>query len=538
MKTEAAAFQECGWERNNRISGDPIAPLIPTLGFEDGLVVNVDGSFGVGWRCAFPYLITLSEARRAALFDTVKNALNVQTDAYDVQIIFEQSQRCEEFVASLLPVESAEGVLADYAREQGVQLAEAFSEARLRWIEGFVILVRRNPFPSSHFQRATDGKEKASGFLATLKDLFSSAAVEIAYTEDEWMRLKTEFFDYADSLHAALESAGCLPRVLTADAVLELFYRYWNGALHDGGGRPRRFHPAEGLALTDYFLTTGVTWDRETGLVCLGDRLHQVVVLRTPPERVQFSQFAPVLLHGGLFKTRYVITLRRGDLAKRKNLVRDRMRELEALARKNPEFEDDYREAVRELRELNGGTEKAWLAQQVFIVGGDTREEVARNLLILRKTAEQASGMAVEVETHAALDYLIAAQPFWTRDRDHYRQIPYNGSQLVTQLPLCGQNGFFQLSNGAPARVGAIYETTAQTLLNFFPHEDRRFNNANIMILGAAGSGKGMTVNDFMAQMRLRHPARFVIIDIGGSYRKTSEALCPGGYFDMTLKEA
>src|SRR5258708_27845391 len=110
------------------------------------------------------------------------------------------------------------------------------------------------------------------------------------------------------------------------------------------------------------------------------------------------------------------------------------MRELEALARKNPEFEDDCREAVRERRELNGGTEKAWLAQQGFIVGGDTREEVARNLLILRKTAEQASGMAVEIENHATFDNPDAPQPLLSRERDHPPRILDNAHQIHTHL--------------------------------------------------------------------------------------------------------
>ena len=58
-----ALFEERPWVRNNRLSGDLLAPLLPSVAFEDSLMVNVDGSFGLGWRCAFPYLFTLGSGR-------------------------------------------------------------------------------------------------------------------------------------------------------------------------------------------------------------------------------------------------------------------------------------------------------------------------------------------------------------------------------------------------------------------------------------------------------------------------------------------
>jgi hypothetical protein len=527
-----AQFEERPWVRDNRLSGDLLAPLLPTVAFEDGLAVNVDGSFGLGWRCAFPYLFTLGHGRTGQLFNQLKNMFNVLPGDFDVQVIFSGSQRTVELEQRLAEVRAVEGILADYGAEQKHDLIGRFQQNELRWMEGHVVLVRKNPFAPIYFNRRNE-----KSVLARLKGLFGTAETEICYTEAEWERVKREFFDYADSLHADLERAGFQPRVLDPDGSLGLLFSYYNGEADDSGGRPRKFSPLPGLSLSDYYLPGPCQWDRDSGEIVLGRRRLKVCVVRTPPEEVRFSQFAGLLLHGGLVKTKYIVTCRRADIEKRKKLVKDRIPELATRAGKDPEFAVAHAEAVRELSELGAGTEKTWMLQQVFVVGGDTREELDRNVLAVRKAAEEANGMRLDVETHACIDFLIAAQPFWTRDKDKNRLNAFNTSQLVTQLPTCGQNPHLCLSDGSPARLGALYETTSQTLVNFFPHEDRCFGNANIMVLGASGSGKGMAVNDLVAQMRLRHPARFVMIDIGGSYRKTSEALSPGGYFDLTLKQ-
>jgi hypothetical protein len=527
-----AQFEERPWVRNNRLAGDQLASLLPTVAFEDNLVVNVDGSFGMGWRCAFPYLFTLGSGRSGQLFNQLKKMFNVLPEDFDVQVVFSVGQRTTELEKRLAEARPAEGILADYGDEQKSDLIGRFQQNELRWLDGHVVLIRKNSFPHGHGKRPA-GKSA----LARLQGLFLPAEAEIGCTEAEWERVKQEFFGYADSLHADLEQAGFLPQVLDPDGCLGLLFSYYNGEADDSGGRPRKFSPIEDLPLSDYYLPGPCHWDRDSGEIRLGRRWLKVCVVRTPPESVRFSQFAGLLLHGRLFKTKYIVTCRRADIEKRKKLVKDRIPELEARARKDPEFVVAHAEAVRELCELGAGTEKTWMIQQVFVVGGDTREELDRHVLAVRKAAEEANGMRLDVETHACIDFLIAAQPFWTRDRDKNRLHAFNTSQLVTQLPTCGQSTCFNLSDGVPARIGAIYETTAQTIVNFFPHEDRRFGNANIMVLGASGSGKGMAVNDLIAQARLRHPARFVIIDIGGSYRKTSEALSPGGYFDMTLKQ-
>jgi hypothetical protein len=525
-------LEERAWVRNNRLTGEILAPQLPSVAFEDGLVVNVDGSFGMAWRCNFPYLFTLGSNRSEQVFNQLKRALNVLSDDFDVQVIFSASQRTAELEKRLADVRITDGILADYAAEQREEFLRRFKTGELRWMEGHIVLVRKNPFPGAHFKN-----RDRNTMWSRVRGLFSSAPAEICYTEDEWARLKDDFYNYADSFHSDLEQAGFCPKVLDHDGSLELLFSYYNSAAKDAGSRPRRFNKTDELPLSDYFLPSPCHWDRESGEIKLGSRFLKICVVRTPPESVRFSQFAALLLHGGLTKTKLVVTCRRANLEQRKKIVKDRIPELAARAKKDPEFVVAHAEAIRELEELGAGTEKTWLVQEVFIVGGDSQEELNQHVLTVRKAAEETNGMRLDVETHACFDYLIAAQPFWTRDKDAHRLNAFNTSQLITQLPICGQETFFELTDGTPARVGALYETNAGSLINFFPHEDRRFGNSNMMILGASGSGKGMTLNDLIAQTRLRHPARFVIIDIGGSYRKTSEALCPGGYFDMTLKE-
>ncbi len=83
-----ALFEERPWVRNNRLSGDRLATMLPSTAFEDDLIVNVDGSFGLGWHCAFPYLFTLGSDRSGQLFNQLKKMFNVLSGDFDVQVIF------------------------------------------------------------------------------------------------------------------------------------------------------------------------------------------------------------------------------------------------------------------------------------------------------------------------------------------------------------------------------------------------------------------------------------------------------------------
>ena len=540
--------------RDARLAGIPIAHQLPCRSIEDNLVINVDGSFGVGWKCQFPYLATMSDDRRDDTFGKLRSAFKMLGADYDVQVIFDDDQRCTEFLDGLNHGKRPDGLLGDYASEQIEKLQGQFGNGQLRWMAGYICLIRKNPFPPAHFRQRMAEAKKAVGSNGGKKSLlarplkvfnnllrnFSSAALEVTYTEGEWNLIKNEFFGFADSFHTELDNAGLKPTPLDPDGVIELFYRFWNPKGHDAGGSPRRFNPIEDLALPDYFLTGGPQWDQDSGYFTLDGMVHLLATVTTPPSPLRFAQFENFLLRGGIRGVRHITTIRHGDVRAREKLVRDRLPELEAAARKNPMFEPALADAKREALELGKGDEKAWLVQQVFIIRGSTREEVNRTWLELRKYAERSEGMLLEQEVDAVIDYLIASQPFWTRDKDQYRMLPFNTGQLVTQLSVFGQPSFFSEDSGKPARVGAVFETTSGTLLNCFFHDDIRFSNANTMVVGQSGKGKGVLINEIISQYRSRVPCRFIIIDAGvdakrgGSYRKTCEAL-RGNYLDMDL---
>ena len=549
-------FEDRSWVRDAHLAGTGIAPLLPCRTIEDNLLINVDGSFGIGWRCQFPYLATLSDDRREDTFAKLRSAFKMLGAVYDVQVIFDDDQRCDDFLSNLNQGRKPEGLLGDYATEQVEKIQSRFGHGLLRWMSGYVCLIRKNPFPPAHFRQRkaedekTAAKEKQNGkpslagrLGAGLRNVlrnFSSSALDVTYTEGEWNRIKEEFFGFADSFHTELDNAGLKPIPLDPDGVLELLYRFWNPQGFDAGGCPRKYNPTEDLPLTDYFLTGGPHWDRDSGYFTLDGMAHLIATVTTPPSPLRFAQFENFLLRGGIRGVRHIITVRHGDVRAREKLVRDRLPELEAAARKNPMFEPALADAKREALELGKGDEKAWLVQQVFVLRGKTREEVNRTWLELRKFAERSEGMLLEQEADAVIDYLIASQPLWTRDKDVYRMLPFNTGQLVTQLSVVGQPTFFQQDNGQSARVGAVFETTSGTLLNCFLHDDTRFSNANSMVVGQAGKGKSVLINELIGQYRSRVPCRFVIIDAGvdakrgGSYRKTCEAL-RGNYLDMDL---
>lgn len=539
-------MENLAYARNNKITGDPIAPLVPARCFEDNLLVNDDGSFGAGFRCNFPYPMTMGDDRRIGVYKQIKDMLNVLTGDYDVQFVWMTSRRSEDFIEQISARADADGLIKEYAREQAEQISGAFANGDVRWVDCFVFLVRKAPFSKSEFAgRAQSGAK--TNFISKIVTFLASKDTEIAYMMEEWEKLKFEFYGYADSIFKSLEQMGALPTVLGPNEMLEVFYRYWNNKSWDCGGRPRKYDPSEELPLTDHFLTDGPDLRTEEGILYMDQRYHAIGAIRTAPEVLEYPQFGRTLLHSPLKNVTMIMTLRQGDLAERLKLLKRLVPQLEHQAKKDKSKESQYFEGDAEFKNLGKGIEKTWVAQQIFIVTADTREEVKNSWMELKKAAERTAGMVLEIEKYHHLEYFIAAHPCFTRDRDLARYLNYSTTQLATQAPSFGLPPNLRTSKGRPLPVGAIYETTSGAYMNLLSHDNMRFTRPHMMVLGASGTGKGVFINDYIAQMNARHRTRFIMIDIdptwkkgslikSGSYRKTCTALA-GNYVDMNLAE-
>lgn len=79
-----------------------------------------------------------------------------------------------------------------------------------------------------------------------------------------------------------------------------------------------------------------------------------------------------------------------------------------------------------------------------------------------------------------------------------------------------------------------IFRNRLNGLVSFNPF-DPKLTNYNALVTGSSGAGKSFLNNCILAQ-ELARGLRVFIIDIGGSYKKLTEAL-GGQYLDMDLSD-
>jgi type IV secretory pathway VirB4 component len=532
------------YQRNEVLGGDIIDRELPTRFLEDGMLVNKDLSMSMGWRVLFPNLYTLSETDKEGIFGSLKSAFNTLPDHFDVQFIFFQHSRQKEVSKIIDPPKIDNEIIHTYVQAYTKNIMDRLSHRDMRFFEGYVMLVRKcTVHPNDLTKRtkaaihAEENYQKSGSLDKFLTDFaldFTGSVSHAQYELKEYNDARDEMLAIAGSFQDTLSTCRMRPEALSTDGLVELLYKYNNPLSWEKGGEPRAYSPGEILPATEHYIKDTFIWDTKGVLAPIGtfktDGLfHKIITLRTPPTTIFFAQFQAICLRSWLKNFRLVVNIQHGDIVKRKKQLEDQMRMVEARIAKDISLKAILEDIQQELMDLGRNVEKYWTATHIMHVWGETLKEVDDTCRRIKEMGEEAEGMVLSDEVHAAWPYWRSSQPGWTRDEDRYRVNSYNTAQVISMLPLCG------LDSNLEHDIGVIFATTEDSIYNFYPHDSRQFTNYNGLIIGGSGTGKSFLVSTIACQMK-KAKARQIFIDIGGSYRNICQVM-RGTYIDMNLAD-
>ena len=525
------------FQRTNALDGCTLDRELSPLTLADGIVVNQDRSLGLGLRVDAPFTPTLGDEAVQGIYQALGGFLNALPEHFDMQVIWTQHSRCAELTTRLAALEFSPGLVGEVQREQQENLLGLLREGHLRWIEVYLILVRKLPFDERTLRRmAAKRRGEKTGFLEALSGFFAGARERFRYDRDQFALASAELLTQARTLAAALGPLGWMPEALDNDAVCRLFFQRWNPRQFEAGAIPRPWRPNRGIPLTESFAQSTFRWDPDgasppAGIAELDGWFHAVLTLYEPPEELARPAFDELLLLGGLTHAELVVNAERGDRLKRikrlKTLLQQRQSDPQTAA--DPAERAATAQLTLELEEMGANSEATWRAACYLHLWAPGLAELGERI-----AAAQALGRARDAvfipEKRALWPYWRAMQPFWTQDKDRYRLLDYSTRQLVRLLPLFGQPA----NLGTGKRIGVLYQTASRSIFNWIVPDESLFTNPHHLVVGGTGSGKSALAVENLIALR-RHRARTVVIDLGGSFASFC-ASSGGVYIDYNIQ--
>jgi hypothetical protein len=518
------------FERSNELGGPPLNRELAPLALERGLVINPDRSVGYGFRLDPPYTPTLSDEAIQGMYSSLAGFLNALPEHFDLQVIWTQHARSAEFARQLGARDFSSGLVGEVQREQDAHLLELLREGRLRWIEVYLILVRK-PTAAERTAGRPDG-----GWFARIGRHFTDARARFRYDRARFDAAAAELLTQARTVAAMLAELGWSPQALDDAAVLRLLYLRWNPRQFEAGTPPPAPRPGPGWPLTERFAHSAFRWDPAgrllpAGVAELDGWFHAVLTLHEPPEELARPVFDPLLLTSGLVRAEMVVNVERGDRLRRIKRLKTllRQRESDPQTASDPSERAATLQLTEELAEMGADSEGTWRAACYLRLWAASPAELKDRVAGALALARAADAVFIEEKT-ALWPYWRAMQPFWTQDKDRYRLLEYSTRQLIRVLPLFGQP-----TNLAPDRaIGVLYQTAARSLFNWIVPDEALFANPHHLIVGGTGSGKSVLEDEKLIAMR-RHGARAIIVDLGGSFANFC-ASSAGVYIDYDIK--
>jgi hypothetical protein len=514
------------FQRTNDLTGQGFDRELSPLAIEKGVVINRDRSLGYGFRLDAPYTPALSDEAVQRNYLGLGGFLNALPAHFDIQVIWTQHSRSAELAGRLAAMEFSAGLVGEVQREQQDNLLRLLREGRLRWIEVYVILVRKLPGGEAEIRRQAvargPGRARAFGRIA---DLFSDPRERFRYARDQYEAAAAELLTHARTLAAALDALGWSPEALDSDAVARLFFQRWNPRQFESGCNPRPFASGDGIPFTERFVHGDFRWDPDgvavpAGIAELDGWVHAVLTLYEPPEDLSRPVFDGLLLLGGIPRAEMTVNVERGDRLGRMKRLKTllQQRQSDPGTANDPAERTATLQLTQELEEMGSNSEATWRAAcylHLWAPGAaELRDQVAACL-----SAARARDMVLVHERRALWPYWRAMQPFWTQDKDRYRLLDYSTRQLARLLPLFGDP-----SNLPPGKaVGVLFQTAARGIFNWIVPDEGLFANPHHLIVGGTGSGKSVLEDEILIAMRRRR-ARVVIVDLGGSFANFCES--------------
>ncbi len=495
------------FQRSNDLGGSTFERELSPLALERGVVINQDRSLGYGFRLDPPHTRMLGDEAMQRIYATLGGFLNALPGHFDVQVIWTQHSRGAEFAQRLAAPGFSTGLIGEVQREQQENILELLREGQLRWIEVYLILVRKLPQDEATLRRlATARPPGRLRPLAWARGFFASAREQFQFSREQYAAASAELLTQARALAAELDGLGWSPAALDNDAVIRLFFQRWNPRQFEAGAAPRRFRPHDGLPFTERFVHSDFRWDPAAGGAAAGIAemdgwAHAILTLYEPPEDMGRPIFDVFLMTCGLFRTEVIVNVERGDRGKRLQRLKIllKQRQADPATANDPAERAATLQLTQELEEMGASSEGTWRAACYVHLWAPTAGEL-RDKIVAAQSLARTRDMVLIHEKLALWPYWRAMQPFWTQDKDRFRLLDYSTRQLVRLLPLFGQP-----TNLPPEKaVGVLFQTVTRSVFNWIVPDEQLFSNPHHLIVGGTGSGKSVLEDEILIAIPAR----------------------------------
>lgn len=260
---------------------------------------------------------------------------------------------------------------------------------------------------------------------------------------------------------------------------------------------------------------------------------HRIITLKTLPEVTfagQLSTFLRMPFHYDLMLTFEVPG--QADEMNKLNQKRKMAHSLAATSgNKASDLESETKLSSTEelIRELLSTGQRVYAAQLSIVLrasvsddGNKKLNRQVREVLSRFRSLQGAEGLEETIGSWKIFKGNLPAAPIKLE-----RAKKFKTNNLVDFIPIYGPRE----GDDDPA---VIFRNRLNGLVGFNPF-DSKLTNYNTLVTGSSGAGKSFLNNCILAQ-ELARGLRVFIIDIGGSYRKLTEAL-GGQYLEMDLSD-
>ena len=260
---------------------------------------------------------------------------------------------------------------------------------------------------------------------------------------------------------------------------------------------------------------------------------HRVITLKTLPEVTfagQLSTFLRLPFHYDLILS-FEVPSQADEMAK----LQQKRKMAHSLAmtsgNKASDLESETKLSSTEelIRELLGTGQRIYAAQMSLVLRASATDEgnkllnrQVREVLSRFRSLQGAEGLEETVGAWKIFKGNLPAAPVKLE-----RAKKFKTNNLVDFIPIFGPRE----GDEDPA---VIFRNRLNGLVSFNPF-DPQLTNYNALVTGSSGAGKSFLNNCILAQ-ELARGLRVFIIDIGGSYKKLTEAL-GGQYLEMDLSD-
>ncbi|MBS1958988.1 MAG: ATP-binding protein [Bdellovibrionales bacterium] len=260
---------------------------------------------------------------------------------------------------------------------------------------------------------------------------------------------------------------------------------------------------------------------------------HRVITLKTLPEVTfagQLSTFLRLPFHYDLILS-FEVPSQADEMAKlqQKRKMAHSLAMTSGNKASDLESETKLNSTEELIRELLGTGQRIYAAQMSLVLRASATDEgnkllnrQVREVLSRFRSLQGAEGLEETVGAWKIFKGNLPAAPVKLE-----RAKKFKTNNLVDFIPIFGPRE----GDEDPA---VIFRNRLNGLVSFNPF-DSQLTNYNALVTGSSGAGKSFLNNCILAQ-ELARGLRVFIIDIGGSYKKLTEAL-GGQYLEMDLSD-